>query len=194
MQPILSSLKSSYPIGQATTEGLMALIQRVFGRRKENEHELTRKIKNEFMVNWDGLRTKDTESVLVLAATNRPFDLDEAAIRRMPRRCMVDLPDTTNRSKILKVILAKEKLSDDFDFNAIAHITDGFSGSDLKLTSALLLPITRSKRRAGPFKKATELSILCGAHIAIIIFSLGGLDRDILKAPGLAFQESDRVV
>ncbi|KAL3643117.1 hypothetical protein CASFOL_013932 [Castilleja foliolosa] len=116
------------------------------------------------MVNWDGLLTKDMESVLVLAATNRPFDLDEVAIRRMPRRCMVDLPDTTNRSKILKVILAKEKFSDDFDFNAIAHITDGFSGSDLELTSALLLPIARSKRRAGPglFKRATELSILCG--------------------------------
>jgi SpoVK/Ycf46/Vps4 family AAA+-type ATPase len=45
-----------------------------------------RKMKNEFMVNWDGLRTKDRERVLVLAATNRPFDLDEAVIRRLPRR------------------------------------------------------------------------------------------------------------
>ncbi|KAL3653826.1 hypothetical protein CASFOL_003507 [Castilleja foliolosa] len=106
-------------------------VDSIFGRRKENEHELTRKIKNEFMVNWDGLLTKDTERVLVLAATNRPFDLDEAAIRRMPRRCMVDLPDTINRIKILKVILAEEKLSD-VDFHAIAYMTDGFSGSDLK--------------------------------------------------------------
>lgn len=36
-----------------------------------------RKIKNEFMMNWDGLRTRENERVLVLAATNRPFDLDE---------------------------------------------------------------------------------------------------------------------
>ncbi|GFP98969.1 ATPase family aaa domain-containing protein 1 [Phtheirospermum japonicum] len=68
-------------------------VDSIFGRRKESEHELTRKIKNEFMVNWD---------------------------------------DVSNRSKILKVILAKEELSDDVDFNAIAHMTDGFSGSDLK--------------------------------------------------------------
>lgn len=43
-------------------------------------------MKNEFMINWDGLRTNNTERVIVLAATNRPFDLDEAVIRRLPRR------------------------------------------------------------------------------------------------------------
>lgn len=59
----------------------------MLGRRENpGEHEAMRKMKNEFMVNWDGLRTKDTERVLVLAATNRPFDLDEAVIRRLPRR------------------------------------------------------------------------------------------------------------
>lgn len=59
----------------------------MLGRRENpGEHEAMRKMKNEFMVNWDGLRTKDKERVLVLAATNRPFDLDEAVIRRLPRR------------------------------------------------------------------------------------------------------------
>jgi len=59
----------------------------MLGRRENpGEHEAMRKMKNEFMVNWDGLRTKDRERVLVLAATNRPFDLDEAVIRRLPRR------------------------------------------------------------------------------------------------------------
>ncbi|KAI6694767.1 hypothetical protein NL676_022477 [Syzygium grande] len=54
-------------------------------RENPGEHEAMRKMKNEFMVNWDGLWTKDTERVLVLAATKRPFDLDEAVIRRLPR-------------------------------------------------------------------------------------------------------------
>lgn len=91
-----------------------------------------RKMKNEFMVNWDGLRTKDKERVLVLGATNRPFDLDEAVIRRFPRRLMVNLPDASNREKILKVILAKEELGRDTDLESLANMTDGYSGSDLK--------------------------------------------------------------
>ncbi|XP_023519528.1 uncharacterized protein LOC111782918 isoform X1 [Cucurbita pepo subsp. pepo] len=108
-------------------------VDSMLGRRENpGEHEAMRKMKNEFMVNWDGLRTKDTERVLVLAATNRPFDLDEAVIRRLPRRLMVNLPDAPNRAKILKVILAKEDLSPDFDFDSVASMTDGYSGSDLK--------------------------------------------------------------
>ncbi|XP_052620106.1 uncharacterized protein LOC111880508 isoform X1 [Lactuca sativa] len=108
-------------------------VDSMLGRRENpGEHEAMRKMKNEFMVNWDGLRTKDTERVLVLAATNRPFDLDEAVIRRLPRRLMVNLPDAANRAKILKVILAKEDLSPDIDLDAVASMTEGYSGSDLK--------------------------------------------------------------
>ncbi|KAI5072878.1 hypothetical protein GOP47_0012984 [Adiantum capillus-veneris] len=108
-------------------------VDSMLGRReKPGEHEAMRKMKNEFMSNWDGLRTKDRERVLVLAATNRPFDLDEAVIRRLPRRLMVNLPDAANRTKILKVILAKEEVAPDLDFDDIAAMTDGYSGSDLK--------------------------------------------------------------
>lgn len=55
-------------------------------RTRVGEHEAMRKIKNEFMTHWDGLLTKPGERILVLAATNRPFDLDEAIIRRFERR------------------------------------------------------------------------------------------------------------
>ncbi|XP_073015316.1 uncharacterized protein [Primulina eburnea] len=108
-------------------------VDSMLGRRENpGEHEAMRKMKNEFMLNWDGLRTKDTERVLVLAATNRPFDLDEAVIRRLPRRLMVYLPDTANREKILRVILAKEDLSPDLDLGSVSSMTNGYSGSDLK--------------------------------------------------------------
>ncbi|PKU78789.1 Katanin p60 ATPase-containing subunit A1 [Dendrobium catenatum] len=114
-------------------------VDSMLGRRENpGEHEAMRKMKNEFMVNWDGLRTKDKERVIVLGATNRPFDLDEAVIRRLPRRLMVNLPDASNRDKILRVILAKEELETDVDFEAIANITDGYSGSDLKEKSQAL--------------------------------------------------------
>ncbi|TVT97607.1 hypothetical protein EJB05_57146 [Eragrostis curvula] len=108
-------------------------VDSMLGRRENpGEHEAMRKMKNEFMVNWDGLRTKDKERVLVLGATNRPFDLDEAVIRRFPRRLMVNLPDASNREKIMKVILAKEELGPDVDMESLASMTDGYSGSDLK--------------------------------------------------------------
>ena len=52
---------------------------------------------------------------------------------------MVNLPDAPNREKILKVILAKEELAPDVDLEAVANMTDGYSGSDLKVVYYLLL-------------------------------------------------------
>ncbi|KAI3751117.1 hypothetical protein L2E82_22163 [Cichorium intybus] len=100
-------------------------------RTRVGEHEAMRKIKNEFMSHWDGLMTKTGERILVLAATNRPFDLDEAIIRRFERRIMVGLPSVENRETILKTLLAKEKV-EELDFKELAVMTEGYSGSDLK--------------------------------------------------------------
>eukprot|EP00897_Mesotaenium_endlicherianum_P002128 jgi/Mesen1/1943/ME000146S01022 len=108
-------------------------VDSMLGRRsRAGEHEAMRKIKNEFMAHWDGLMSKDCSSVLVLAATNRPFDLDEAIIRRFQRRIMIGLPDVENRKKILTSILAKEDVATDLDFQELAVLTEGHSGSDLK--------------------------------------------------------------
>ncbi|KAL2988678.1 hypothetical protein AAZX31_11G099900 [Glycine max] len=96
------------------------------------EHEATRRMRNEFMAAWDGLRSKENQRILILGATNRPFDLDDAVIRRLPRRIYVDLPDAENRMKILRIFLAQENLNSDFQFDKLANLTDGYSGSDLK--------------------------------------------------------------
>jgi len=89
-------------------------------------------MRNEFMAAWDGLRSKEDQRILILGATNRPFDLDDAVIRRLPRRILIDLPDAKNRMKILKILLAKENLESDFRFDELANATEGYSGSDLK--------------------------------------------------------------
>lgn len=108
-------------------------VDSMLGQRSRNgEHEAMRKIKNEFMAHWDGLLSKAGERVLVLAATNRPFDLDDAIIRRFERRIMVGLPDKDNRERILRTILEKEAVADNLDFAELANMTEGFSGSDLK--------------------------------------------------------------
>ena len=112
-------------------------------RTRVGEHEAMRKIKNEFMSNWDGLTTKPGDRILVLAATNRPFDLDEAIIRRFERRIMVGLPSAENRENILRTLLAKEKVDKGLDFKELATMTDGYTGSDLKnlCTTAAYRPV-----------------------------------------------------
>ncbi|KAJ8621582.1 hypothetical protein MRB53_030111 [Persea americana] len=101
-------------------------------RTRVGEHEAMRKIKNEFMTHWDGLMTRPDQRILVLAATNRPFDLDEAIIRRFERRIMVGLPSVENREKILRTLLSKEKAEESIDYRELAVMTEGYSGSDLK--------------------------------------------------------------
>jgi SpoVK/Ycf46/Vps4 family AAA+-type ATPase len=62
-------------------------VDNMLGQRAlSSEPAAMRRIKNEFMSHWDGLLSKSSERILVLAATNRPFDLDEAIIRRFERR------------------------------------------------------------------------------------------------------------
>ncbi|KAH0871300.1 hypothetical protein HID58_078322 [Brassica napus] len=111
-------------------------------RTRAGEHEAMRKIKNEFMTHWDGLMSSSGDRILVLAATNRPFDLDEAIIRRFERRIMVGLPSVESREKILRTLLSKEK-TENLDFHELAQMTDGYSGSDLKnfCTTAAYRPV-----------------------------------------------------
>ncbi|KAI3689815.1 hypothetical protein L2E82_47785 [Cichorium intybus] len=112
-------------------------------RSKSGENEAMRKIKNEFMTHWDGLLSKSGEQILVLAATNRPFDLDEAIIRRFERRIMVGLPSVEQREIIFRTLLAKENVIEGLDFREIANMTEGFTGSDLKnlCTTAAYRPV-----------------------------------------------------
>ncbi|CAI8604397.1 unnamed protein product [Vicia faba] len=106
-------------------------VDSLLGKRTMNENSVLRRIKNEFMTHWDGLLSKPDEKIIVLAATNMPFALDEAVIRRFQRRIMVGLPSAENREVILKTLVAKDKL-EDIDFKELSTMTKGYSGSDLK--------------------------------------------------------------
>ncbi|CAJ2629940.1 unnamed protein product [Trifolium pratense] len=106
-------------------------VDSMLGQRSTGEHSAMRRVKNEFMSRWDGLLSKPDDRIIVLAATNMPFDLDEAIIRRFQRRIMVGLPSAENRETILKTLLANEK-HDDIDFKELSTMTEGYSGSDLK--------------------------------------------------------------
>lgn len=86
----------------------------------------------EFMQEMDGLKSSKEDRVIVIGATNRPFDLDDAVLRRVPRRLLVDLPGEKEREEILKILLRDETLAPEIDLRALATKTESFSGSDLK--------------------------------------------------------------
>lgn len=88
---------------------------------------------NEFMGEWDGLlSTRSNEGVMVMAATNRPFALDDAVLRRLPRRILIDLPDERARLSILQLLLKDDLLAPDIRLSEIARRSPYYSGSDLK--------------------------------------------------------------
>jgi len=100
--------------------------------RSSYDNEANSHIKAQFMSMWDGLNASDDMKIVVIGATNRPDDIDEAIKRRMPRRFFVDLPGPTQREDILKIILADENLDKKFNYKYLAELTDKYSGSDLK--------------------------------------------------------------
>ncbi|KAH7431652.1 hypothetical protein KP509_08G058900 [Ceratopteris richardii] len=102
------------------------------GQRRATEHEAVTNMKTEFMAWWDGFTTDQDARVMVLAATNRPWELDEAILRRLPRAFEVGMPNEKERAHILRVILKDENVDPDLDYDKLAALCDNYSGSDLK--------------------------------------------------------------
>ncbi|OCH91171.1 AAA-domain-containing protein [Obba rivulosa] len=110
-------------------------VDAIFGTRRSSESSTERAYRavvTEFMQEMDGLRSSAKDHVTLIGATNRPFDLDEAMLRRFPRRLLLDLPSAEDREEILKIMLRGEHLCPNVDVNQLARQTDNFSGSDLK--------------------------------------------------------------
>ncbi|TGZ74234.1 hypothetical protein CRM22_001049 [Opisthorchis felineus] len=102
--------------------------------RSCTDNESTRMIKTQFMALWDGLLTEENTRILIVGATNRPQDLDQAILRRLPYKVSVPMPDINQRIQILSICLRGEPLAiglTDTDIREVASKTDGLSGSDL---------------------------------------------------------------
>jgi vacuolar protein-sorting-associated protein 4 len=135
------------------------------GPRGEGESEASRRIKTEMLVQMDGVG-KDSKGVLVLGATNIPWQLDAAIRRRFQRRVHISLPDVAARTTMFKIAVgdsddperAGQKLSDlsNDDYRILAAQSEGYSGSDIAIAvqDALMEPV-RKIQQATHFKKVS---------------------------------------
>ncbi|KAI2624659.1 AAA-domain-containing protein [Hypomontagnella submonticulosa] len=102
----------------------------LLGARGRRDLGSRRETINQFLREWDGM---DKMKAFIMVATNRPFDLDEAVLRRLPRKLLIDLPLEADRAAILRIHL-KDEILDEATVNLedIAKRTPLYSGSDLK--------------------------------------------------------------
>ena len=129
----------------------MDSIGRVRGTGLGGGHDEREQTLNQILSEMDGF--SPTESVVVMAATNRPDVLDPALVRpgRFDRRIQVDLPQKSARKKILALHTQDVPLEEDVDLEAVAGLTVGFSGADLKnlANEAALLAARKEKKQVG---------------------------------------------
>jgi cell division protease FtsH len=124
-------------------------VGRVRGAGLGGGHDEREQTLNQILSEMDGF--SPTESVIVMAATNRPDVLDPALLRpgRFDRHITIDRPTKDGRQQILKVHVRKVPLADDVDLAAIAASTIGFSGAELKnLVNEAALNAVRAQRNA----------------------------------------------
>lgn len=102
-----------------------------------------RRMKTQLLIEMDGVRKRKGEQVVVLGATNRPWDLDPAFRRRFEKRIYVPLPDKEGRREIFRIHVRGIEIASDVDFDELATLTEGYSGSDIALIcrDAAMMPI-----------------------------------------------------
>ncbi|KAK4538000.1 hypothetical protein CDCA_CDCA15G4025 [Cyanidium caldarium] len=146
-------------------------IDALFRTRAADDHEVYRDFKAEMMQLWDGLTTDPSAQILLLGATNRPWDVDTAIQRRMPRSFLVDLPDRQQRREILRVILRQDAHRVAADLDACAAMTEEYSGSDLKELCRAAAQLTlRDALREVQGRGRALPSTLCLRHITLADF------------------------
>ncbi|EDW34336.1 GL22198 [Drosophila persimilis] len=102
-------------------------------RGSETEHEASRRVKSELLVQMDGVGGGEEQAkvVMVLAATNFPWDIDEALRRRLEKRIYIPLPSDEGREALLKINLREVKVDDTVDLTYVANELKGYSGADI---------------------------------------------------------------
>ena len=171
------------------------------GPRGEGESEASRRIKTELLVQMNGVGN-DADGVLVLGATNIPWQLDSAIRRRFERRIYIALPDPEARLEMFKLNIGETPCTlTPQDYHTLANITEGYSGHDIAVVvkDALMQPI-RKIQSATHFKKIDTINEETGDNLvqyqpcspgeaSAIEMNWMELEGDQLKEPDLCLTD-----
>ncbi|KAI6245854.1 Vacuolar protein sorting-associated protein 4 [Erysiphe necator] len=170
------------------------------GPRGEGESEASRRIKTEMLVQMDGVG-RDSKGVLVLGATNIPWQLDAAIRRRFQRRVHISLPDLPARTKMFEISVGNTpcELTPN-DFRKLGALSEGYSGSDITIAvqDALMQPV-RKIQMSTHYKKINsdgieKLTPCSPGDVGAIEMTWTEVDADKLLEPPLQLKDFIKAV
>eukprot|EP00796_Vickermania_ingenoplastis_P008388 gene8388-5876_t len=106
-------------------------------RGGSGEHEATRRAKGTLLAQMDGVGVDSTKLVMVLGATNHPWDIDEAMRRRLEKRIYIPLPEKEDRMELFRINTRSLKLSSDVDFERLSSMLEGKHYSCADITNVV---------------------------------------------------------
>ncbi|KAI7816027.1 vacuolar protein sorting-associated protein 4 [Gamsiella multidivaricata] len=177
------------------------------GSRGEGDSEASRRVKTEILVQMNGVGN-DMDGVLVLGATNIPWQLDAAIRRRFEKRIYIPLPDAHARAKMFELNVGKTPCAiTSQDYKYLGQITEGYSGSDITIAvrDALMMPIRKvqasthfkwvdAPSRADPGKMTKHLTPCSPGDPSALEMSWEQVESDQLLEPTLGMQDFLRAV
>ncbi|KAK3806426.1 MAG: vacuolar protein sorting-associated protein 4 [Benniella sp.] len=170
--------------------------------RGEGDNEASRRVKTEFLVQMNGLGN-DMDGVLVLGATNIPWQLDAAIRRRFEKRIYIPLPDPHARARMFELNVGKTPCTlTPQDYHTLGQMTDGYSGSDIAIAvrDALMMPIRKvqasthfkwvdASSRADPTKLTKHLTPCSPGDPAAMEMGWEEVESDQLLEPTLGMTD-----
>eukprot|EP00818_Percolomonas_sp_WS_P003941 CAMPEP_0117435964 /NCGR_PEP_ID=MMETSP0759-20121206/764_1 /TAXON_ID=63605 /ORGANISM="Percolomonas cosmopolitus, Strain WS" /LENGTH=243 /DNA_ID=CAMNT_0005227551 /DNA_START=122 /DNA_END=853 /DNA_ORIENTATION=+ len=152
-------------------------------RQGSTEHEGSRRMKTELLIQMDGL-AKTNERVFVLAASNLPWDLDQAILRRLEKRIYVGLPEEKARKAIFESLLPEDR-ADRLDYDFLAKRTESYSGADITLVckEAAMRPIRRVMKQLESVLRSSQSD-----HDALAQQKPPQPDKVVMRDLGLALK------
>ncbi|GIQ82662.1 hypothetical protein KIPB_003835, partial [Kipferlia bialata] len=132
-------------------------IDSILSKRSDSDHEASRRVKTEFLVQMDGVKGSSADRILIMGATNIPDCLDDAALRRFPKRVLIPLPDLETRMELVSHLVRDSRHSMSAkELRYLGELTQGYSGSDL---NALTREAAMGPLRSIPRSKVLQVDL-----------------------------------